>query len=153
VVGNENERWWAVSSKPEEPTAQLARDEFTRKRHELDNTPEAVKTSNRIDIVDQTTTEITTWLIDQYRFDGRVTMFVQVGKPDGYIRIMVPPKVMAAIANAGDALVSKQRRQTARRVVSDRLARGEKLGNPEALAAARRAPRKRRRRARKQGQA
>lgn len=139
------------------PTAQLARDEFTVKRRELDNTPEAVKTSNRIDIVDPTTTEITTWLIDQYRFDGRVTMFVQVGKPDGYIRLLVPPKVMAAIWTAGDTLIGKQRRQTARRVVEDRLARGEKLGNPDALARARSVPRgtrrKRRKKARKPGQA
>lgn len=144
-----------ANDRDQEATAQLARDEFTVKRRELDHTPEAVKTSNRIDIVDPTTTEITTWLIDQYRFDGRVTMFVQVGKPDGYIRLLVPPKVMAAISTAGDTLVSKQRRQTARRVVEDRLARGEKLGNPEALAAARLKPRARkaRRRRRKQGKA
>lgn len=148
----------ATSDRDQAPTAQLARDEFTVRRRELDNTPEAVKTSNRIDIVDPTTTEITTWIVDQYRFDGRVTMFLQVGKPDGgYIRLLVPAKVMAAIARADDSLVSKQRRQTARRVVEDRIARGDKLGNPEALAAARRVPRgtsrKRRRRARKQAQA
>ena len=149
-----------ATDRDQAPTAQLARDEFTVKRRELDNTPEAVKTSNRIDVIDQTTTEITTWLIDQYRFDGKVTMFMQIGKPDGtYIRLLVPPKVTHAIANAGGALIDKQRRQTARRVVEDRIARGDKLGNPEALAAARNVPRgtrrakKRRRRSRKPGQA
>lgn len=146
-----------ASDRDQEPTAKLAADEFTVRRRELDNTPEAVKTSNRIDVVHPTTTEITTWLIDQYRSDGLVTMFVQVGKPDGYIRLLVPPRVMHAISTAGDTLIGKQRRQTARRVTEDRLARGDKLGNPEALARARSVPRgtrrKRRRRARKQGQA
>lgn len=145
-----------ASDRDQEPTAKLAADEFTVRRRELDNTPEAMKTSNRIDVVHPTTTEITTWLIDQYRSDGLVTMFVQVGKPDGYIRLLVPPRVMHAIATGGDVLIAKQRRQTARMVMDRRRARGDKLGNPDALAKARGVPRgtrKRRRLARRKGQA
>lgn len=42
------------------------------------------------------------------------------------------------IARHQSSLVTKQRRKVARRVVADKRARGEQVGNPEALAAHRR---------------
>lgn len=120
-----------------EPEVRLARDEFTAERRRLVGHPEAVAASSRIDVADDYG-NTTTWVVDLYRLDGMVTAFVQRGATDGYVRLVIPPAVTAAIARHSAGLVTKQRRKTARRVVADRLARGEQVGNPEALKAARR---------------
>lgn len=123
-------------SREQEPTAQLPRDEFTASRRALDNHPEAVEASSRIDVMGFYG-EVTTWVVDLYRLDGQVTAFVQRGAIDGYIRLVIPPQVTAAIARHQSGLVTKARRKVARRVAADKRARGEKVGNPEALALAR----------------
>lgn len=116
-----------------EATMTLARDEFTARRRELDGHPEAVTASSRIDVVD-IYGNVKTWVVDLFRVDGAVTAFVQRGGTDGYIRLVVPPAVTSAIARHQAGLVTKSRRRVAKRVVADRLARGEQVGNPEALA-------------------
>lgn len=113
-------------------TVVLARDEFTARRRELDGHPEAVAASSRIDVVD-VYGNVRTWVLDLYRLDGAVTAFVQRGGTDDYIRLVVPPQVTSAIARHQAGLVTKARRRVAKRVVADRLARGEQVGNPEAL--------------------
>ena len=120
-----------------EPTITLARDEFTAKRRDLDNHPEAVEASSRIDVVDDYG-NVTTWVLDLYRLEGNVTAFVQRITADSGTRFVIPPAVTAAITRHQSSLVTKQRKRTARRVVADKRARGEQVGNPEALAAARR---------------
>lgn len=130
-----------ATSREQEPTVTLARDEFTARRRDLDNNPEAVRASSRIDVVDDYG-NVATWNIDLYRVEGRVTAFVQRGTTDGYIRLVVPPDVTGAIARHQSGLVTKSRRKTARRVVEDKRARGEQVGNPEALAAHRRSRRR-----------
>lgn len=119
---------------------QLPRDEFTARRRELDGHPEAVTASTRIDVSDPYG-NVTTWVLDLYRVDGLVTAFVQRGAPDGYTRLVIPPQVTAAVARHQAGLVSKSRRRTARRIIADKRARGEPVGNPEALAKARKARR------------
>lgn len=128
-------------SKPE-PEIKLSRDEFTVERRRLDGHPEAVASSSRIDVVDDYG-NVSTWVLDLYRLEGRVTALVQRGSPEGYIRLVIPADVTAAITRHQSGLVTKQRRKTAKRVAADRKARGEKVGNPEALAAHRRKGRKR----------
>ncbi len=115
-----------------EATAMLPRDEFTARRRELDNHPEAVTASARIDVT-HPFGDVATWVIDLYRVGNAVTAFVQRGTREDYIRLVIPPQVTAAIARHQAGLVSKARRKTARRVVADRIARGERVGNPEAL--------------------
>jgi len=127
----------------EEPSARLARDEFTARRRDLDDHPEAVTASARIDVTGPFG-DVSTWCIDLYRVDGAVTAFVQRGSNDGFVRLVIPPAVTAAIARHQSGLVTKARRKTARRVIADRLARGERVGNPEALQKARKARGKRR---------
>ena len=116
----------------------LPRDEFTARRRELDGHPEAVKASTRIDVED-VYGAVVTWNLDLYRIEGTVTAFVQRGSTDGYMRFVVPPQVIAAIARHQSGLVTKARRRVARRVVEDKRAQGKPLGNPEALARARKA--------------
>lgn len=116
----------------DEPTAKLARDEFTATRRSLDNHPEAVKAQSRIDVVDDYG-NVATWNLDLYRLDGRVTAFVQRGATGDYIRLVIPPDVTAAIARHSAGLVTKHRRKVGRRVAADRKARGEKVGNAESF--------------------
>ncbi len=126
----------------EQATVTLARDEFTTERRRLDGHPEAVKASARIDVEDDIR-GTTTWVIDLYRLGAQVTALVQRGAPDnGYIRMVIPPDVTSAIARHQAGLVTKARRKVARRVVADKRARGERVGNPEALAKARKAARR-----------
>lgn len=136
------------SDRDQEPTIKLARDEYTVERRRLEGHPEAVKSSSRIDVEDDYG-NVATWNVDLYRLEGSVTGFLQRGAGDGYIRLLVPAAVTAAFARAQAVLVTKNRKKVARRVVADKRAKGEKLGNPDALAAAR----KRRKRPQRAGKA
>lgn len=124
-----------------DPTITLPRDEFTARRRDLDNHPEAVKASSRIDVVDPYGA-VTTWVLDLFRLEGDVTAFVQRMGNDGGQRFVIPAAVTSAIGRHQSALVTKARRKVARRVVDDKRARGEAVGNPEALAAHRRKARR-----------
>lgn len=120
----------------EAPQMVLPRDEFTVRRRELQNHPEAVAASSRIDVTDPYG-NVVTWVLDLFRLEGAITAFVQRGADGDYKRFVMPPSVTAAIARHQLTLVTKHRRKVARRIVADKRARGERLGNPEALKAAR----------------
>ena len=123
-----------------EPTVRLARDEFTTRRRDLMNHPEAVAGRSRIDEADDYG-NVTTWNLDLYRVGSDVTVFLQRGGGDGYVRLVLPPSVTAAINRHHSGLVGKARSRTGKRVTADRRARGEQVGNPEALRKARKAKR------------
>ena len=122
------------------PQLTLARDEFTATRRGLDAHPEAVKSKARIDVVDPYD-NLVTWVIDLYRLEGDVTAFVQRMNGESGSRLVIPADVTAAITRHQSALVTKARRRVGKRVAADRAARGEVVGNPEALAKARKARR------------
>jgi len=125
-----------------QPTAKLARDPFTEALRKFKRNPEAVEASARIDVMDEIE-GLTTWNIDLFRKEGEVTALIQIGRQDGgYTRIVMPPSVTNAIARHQAGLVTKQRRKTAKRIVADKKAQGLPVGNPAALAAARKARRK-----------
>jgi hypothetical protein len=126
-----------VSRREQEPTITLARDEFTVERRRLEGHPEAVRYSSRQDVADAYG-NVTTWVIDQYRLEGEIIALVQVVSASGGIRLVLPANVTRTIAAGQMTLATKHRRKVAKRVVADRRARGEKVGNPEALAKARR---------------
>jgi len=129
------------NSRETEPTVTLARDEFTAKRRDLDAHPEAVEASSRIDVVDMYG-NITTWVLDLYRLEGKVTAFVQRITAEGGTRFVIPPDVTAAIGRHQTNLITKARRRVGKRIVADKRAQGLPVGNPEALALARKAKRK-----------
>lgn len=123
------------------PEVTLPRDRFTADRRRFEGHPEAVKASSRIDVTDPYG-NLETWVVDLYRLGGEVTAFAQVGGAAGkYDRIVMPPEVTSVIARHLTGLVTKQRRQVARKIARDKKALGIKLGNPEALKRARKARR------------
>jgi hypothetical protein len=122
----------------EAPTVRLARDEFSERLRELANHPESVQATTHFNLYDDYG-NVTTWVIDLSRVGSDVTAFLQRGVNDGYTRLVLPPRVTSAIHRHSAGLITKARRKTSRRVVADKRARGERVGNPEALQKARKA--------------
>ncbi len=126
----------------------LPRDEFTVRLRELSDNPGAVRTSSRVDIADFYG-QHETWTVDTFRHDGIETAFVQRMSTDGGLRLLVPSQVMAALVRGHETLTGKMRVRGARQAVATRIARGDVLGNPDALRLARKTPRKPRRKAKR----
>lgn len=116
----------------------LPRDEFSVRLRELTDHPGAVKASSRVDVSDFYGRS-ETWIIDTFRTQGGVeTAFVQrMGSEP--LRLMVPPAVMNALTRQHDANTTKMRRRGAQAAMATRIARGDTLGNPDALKRARKA--------------
>lgn len=117
----------------------LPRDEFSTRMRELDGHPGAVKASSRIDITDLYG-NVTTWTVDSYALGGEQGVaFVQRMSSEGGLRLVLPSEVMTAIARQRASQRHQRRRRGARQAVATRRARGDKLGNLEALSKARKA--------------
>src|SRR5215831_3642907 len=56
-----------------------------------------------------------TWVIETYRIEDRVTVFVQFNSSEGGRRFVLPPEVTARILGQNDALITRARRRAARR--------------------------------------
>lgn len=117
---------------------ELPRDEFSSRLRELGNHPGAVKASSRVDLVDDYG-NLTTWTIDSFAHGGDVTAFVQRMAPDGALRLVLPPKVLAAIQRQRTSQTAQARRRGARQAVETKRATGQQVGNPDALRKARKA--------------
>jgi hypothetical protein len=85
----------------------LPRDEFTVRLRELSDNPGAVRAQSRIDITDFYG-NAETWTVDTFREDtGVETAFVQKMSVASPLRLMLPPKVMAAVTRQHDTLVTQ----------------------------------------------
>jgi len=122
----------------------LPRDEFSVTLRSMSDNPGAVRASSRLDIADFYGRS-ETWTIDTFRANGIETALVQRMSTGGALRLVLPPQVMAALTRQHDSLTGKVRSRGARQAVATRIARGDVLGNPEALKKARKTPRKARR--------
>jgi hypothetical protein len=120
-------------------TTTLARDPFSTALRELHKNPAAIKGQTRIDVADDYG-NLTTWNLDLFRDHKGVTVLVQVVGLDGVpSRFVIPPKVTDAMARHQSSLTSKARARTGRLGAEKRRAQGLPVGNPAALAAARKA--------------
>lgn len=130
-------------------TMRLPRDEFSVLLRELTNNPGATRASSRVEISDFYGRS-QTWVIDTFRVDGSETVFMQRMSAEDPLRLVLPPAVTSAQLRQHESLAGQARSRRARQAVATRIARGDTLGNPDALAKARGIPRKRKkRRARK----
>jgi len=121
----------------EQPQITLARDPFSTALRDLHKNPAAIKGQTRIDVADDYG-NLTTWNLDLFRDHKGVTVLVQVVGLDGIpARFVIPPSVSEAIARHRSGLNTKARKRTGRLVAAKRRAEGLPVGNPEALAAAR----------------
>jgi|SRR5215831_3452054 len=84
------------------------------------------------------------YIVQVVRESGADTILLQTELPhpsggEYLARIVIPARIVQTIDRQRATLIARVRRNAAQRVVEDRLARGESLGNPEALAKAREA--------------
>ena len=116
----------------------LPRDEFSVTLRSLADNPGTVHAQSRLDIADFYGRS-ETWTIDTFRADGAETVLLQRMTAEGALRLVLPPQVTSAMTRQHDSLTGKVRRRGARQAVATRIARGDRLGNPDALRKARKA--------------
>ena len=127
---------------PTPPERTLPRDAFSTALRSLTANPGAVRTSSKIDIVDLYGTS-ETWVVDTFRTEGGdETVLLQRIDGNGGLRLVLPPAVTEALTRQRDRATTVNRKRGARRAMETRIARGDTIGNPEALLKARRARRK-----------
>lgn len=128
------------------PTSELPRDPFSVAMRSLLGNPGAVRASSKVEIGDLLG-NVETWIVDTFRVEGgEETILLQRVSAEGGTRLVLPPEVTAVINRQRGRAVTGTRKRAARAAVATRIARGDVLGNPAALAAARASKRTRKRR-------
>jgi len=123
------------------PERTLPRDAFSTALRTLTANPGAVRTSSKVDLVDLYGNS-ETWIVDTFRVEGGETVLLQRIDGNGGLRLVLPPAVTEALTRQRDRATTVNRKRGARRAMETRIARGDTIGNPEALLKARRARRK-----------
>jgi hypothetical protein len=124
------------------PEQYLPRDAFSTALRDLTRNPGAVRSSSKVDLTDLYGNS-ETWVVDTFRHDGDETVLLQRIDGTGGIRLVLPPAVTAAISRQRDRATTVNRKRGAQAAVATRIARGDVLGNPDALRKARKTPRTR----------
>lgn len=118
------------------PEQLIPTDTFSRRRRELRDNPGALTAGSTIPLSDPYG-NFQSWIVETFRADGEETIFLIMSDAEGGRRLMIPPSVAAAIYRQRDQLVVRSRKRAARQAVATKRERGDVLGNPEALAKAR----------------
>jgi len=125
--------------------ARLADDAYSVTLTRLLDNPAVVKTNGSTINLTTFLRNTETWFVQIVRADGTDHGFLQRVGSDGGQRWVLPPEVMAAIHRQGAALDRIVRRRGARKAIATKLAKGQTIGNVEALERARGIPRRPRR--------
>lgn len=123
----------------------IPQDPFSKRRRLLADRPDSVHASSTVTVVDFYG-NLQTWVFETFRVDGEETVFVNIVTTEGAIRVVMPPSVTSKLYAQREQLVTRTRRRAAHTAVATRRERGDVLGNPDALAKARAARRKGRKR-------
>jgi hypothetical protein len=102
----------------------LPRDEFSTRLRTLQSNPAAIRSSSTIQIADDYG-NTSTWIVDGFRYDGRDELLLQrIGADEKAIRLVLPPRVMAAIIGQRDRANKVTRRRAARKGLDTKRERG-----------------------------
>jgi hypothetical protein len=102
----------------------LPRDEFSTRLRELTNNPGAIRASSTITITDDYG-NTSTWIVDGFRADGKDEVLLQrIGADERAIRMVIPPRVMAAILSQRDRANKVIRRRAATKALETKRERG-----------------------------
>lgn len=124
------------------PDTVLPRDAFSQRLRELSDNPGAVRASSTINRTDHYGNN-ETWVLDTFRFAGGEVVLLQRIDATGSVRIVLPEEVTAALTRQRTSATGQNRRRGARQAVATKLAKGQQVGNIEALRKARRSRKKR----------
>lgn len=119
----------------------LPTDAFSRRRRELVDNPGAFHSTGAVTRTDLLG-NVEDWLVETFRVEGVETIFLRINDAEGGRRVMIPPEVAGLLYRQRDSLIAKARKRGARQAVETKRAKGKKVGNPEALAKARRSKRR-----------
>jgi hypothetical protein len=102
----------------------LPRDEFSTRLRTLQNNPAAIRSSSTIQIADDYG-NTSTWIVDGFRYDGRDELLLQrIGADEKAIRLVLPPRVMAAIIGQRERANKVTRRRAASKALETKRERG-----------------------------
>lgn len=102
----------------------LPRDEFSTRLRELTANPGAIRASSTITITDDYG-NTATWILDSFRSDGKDELLVQrIDAGERAIRLVFPPRVMAAINAQRDRANTKIRKRAAVKALETKRDRG-----------------------------
>jgi hypothetical protein len=105
-------------------TDTLPRDEFSTRLRALSNNPAAIRSSSTISISDDYG-NTATWIVDGFRYDGRDELLLQrIAADERAIRMVVPPRVMAAIISQRERANKVTRRRAATKALQTKRDRG-----------------------------
>jgi len=121
-----------------DPERRLPTDPFSVFRRNWTDNPGAAKARGTIDLQDDYG-NLETWVLETYRADGREVVFLQRVDQAGAVRLVLPPKVTEALRRQRDSVDGQVRRKAAEAGLQTKRAKGQRVGNPEALKAARKA--------------
>lgn len=110
----------------------LPRDDFSTRLRGLMDNPGTLRAASTVQLSDFYG-NAETWAIETFRVGGDATAFVQRIAVNNSLRLVLPPEIMATLARQADTLVGKSRRRGARQAIATRIARGDSVGNPDAL--------------------
>lgn len=119
----------------------LPTDLFSTRRRELVDNPGAFQSTGAVTRTDAYG-NVEDWLVETFRVEGVETVFLRINDAEGGRRVMLPPEVAALLYRQRDTLIGKARKRGARQAVETKRAKGKQVGNPAALAAARKAKRR-----------
>ena len=106
------------------PSEVLPRDEFSTRLRELTNNPAAIRSSSTITITDDYG-NTSTWIVDGFRHDGKDELLLQkINADERAIRLVLPPRVMAAIVSQRERANTKIRRRAATKALDTKRERG-----------------------------
>ncbi len=112
-------------------------DQFSLRRRKLTDDPGALVSGSTIHTTDFYGNG-ETWNVETYRTeDRRYIGFLQRNSPEGGLRLVLPEQVMVALGRHLEQLQAQAKRRQGHNLVALRKQRGDKLGNPDALRAAR----------------
>ena len=102
----------------------LPRDEFSTRLRELTNNPAAIRSSSTITITDDYG-NTSTWIVDGFRHDGKDELLLQrIAADERAIRLVLPPRVMAAIVSQRERATKVIRRRAATKALDTKRERG-----------------------------
>lgn len=122
----------------------LPTDSYSRELDRLRSNPAGVETRRSSIEVADLLGNTETWIVFTIRTEKGETVFVQRVGADGGSRFFIPPQVAAIISGQRDQITARNRRRGARKAVETKREAGQQVGNPAALAKARKARRAKR---------
>lgn len=118
-------------------TSPLPKDPFSLKLRECSDHPGTIEARSTIQTQDFYG-NAESWIVRTFRVEGSVdVVFIERLGAESSERIVLPPKVCAALAQHRDTNAARARRRSAATAMATKRSKGMTLGNPAALAKAR----------------